>query len=168
MGDGDTGGSQPDRLAHLLGGLLIELGEKVRRAGIDGVRILTDDELQCEQLRWFREGWEEAEVSRRAAARATAPEEDPAPYGTAPDRYGDESRGRAAAGHPDDDRPLAPGRLLQFPHAPDGRGGHPLPIVGTGQTRGKDLMPHRPRGRPRPRPADPGDDPDPPGSHPHV
>lgn len=67
MADDDGSGAEQDGLAQLLGGLLIELGEKVRRAGLDGIRVLTDEELQHEQLRWFREGWEEhARVSRRA------------------------------------------------------------------------------------------------------
>ncbi|GAA0578266.1 hypothetical protein [Streptomyces crystallinus] len=160
MADGDGSAAEQDALAQLLGGLLIELGEKVRRAGLDGVRVLTDAELQSEQLRWFREGWEEH-------ARV---------LGGPPAGRGEDGRGRPlegegypgggdAAGHPEAGQPPAPGRLLRFPQSPDGRPAHPLPIVGTGETRGRDLMPHRPRGRQRGRGTDEGD---PPGSHPHV
>lgn len=157
MADGDGSGAELDGLAQLLGGLLIELGEKVRRAGLDGVRVLTDDELQHEQLRWFREGWEEhARVGRRAVETEPAPEADD---------YPGRDSGPEAAGHPEAGQPHAPGRLLRFPQAPDGRTAHPLPIVGTGEARGRDLMPHRPRGRARSRAED---DEEPPGSHPHV
>lgn len=164
MADGDTEPVEQDRLARLLGDLLIELGEKVRRAGVDGVRVLTDDELQSEQLRWFQEGWEEqARASRRVREQQERPgrrtDEDVYDQDEHPPRY-------APAGHPDDEQPVTPGRLLQFPQSPDGRGPHPLPIVGTGETRARDLMPHRPRSRSRGR----GDDDEggPPGGHPHV
>ncbi|WP_371653557.1 MULTISPECIES: hypothetical protein [unclassified Streptomyces] len=171
MADDDGSGAEQDGLAQLLGGLLIELGEKVRRAGLDGIRVLTDEELQHEQLRWFREGWEEhARVSRRAAAAEPAGDwggDGTQRTGRPPegDAYPGGDGGRDAAGHPEAGQTPAPGRLLQFPQSPDGRPAHPLPIVGTGEARGKDLMPHRPRGRQRGRAAD---DDEPPGSHPHV
>ncbi|MGP9019961.1 hypothetical protein ACT1U9_16380 [Streptomyces sp. BR1] len=166
MADSDTEPAEQDRLARLLGGLLIELGEKVRRAGVDGVHVLTDDELQSEQLRWFQEGWEEqARASRRVREQPDRPGE----ARTGDDVYDqDEDPPRyAPAGHPDDEQPVTPGRLLQFPQSPDGRAPHPLPIVGTGETRGKDLMPHRPRSRSRGRAGD-DDEGGPPGGHPHV
>ncbi|WHM37923.1 hypothetical protein [Streptomyces sp. BPTC-684] len=165
MADGDGSGAEQDGLAQVLGGLLIELGEKVRQAGLDGVRVLTDDELQREQLRWFREGWEEhARVGRRAVESGPAGD-GPQRAGPEADAYAGRDGGREAAGHPEAGQPPAPGRLLQFPQSPDGRAGHPLPIVGTGEARGRDLMPHRPRGRARGRAAD---DEEPPGSHPQV
>ncbi|MFF3643073.1 hypothetical protein [Streptomyces sp. NPDC002564] len=123
--EGET--NTPDELALLVGGLLIELGSKIRQAGIDGVRILTEEEAQQTQLRWFREGWDE---HARAAEHARAPDSEP----TAP------------AGHTEVDQP--PGRLFQFPAVPPPRGAHPLPIVGTDEVRGtRDLMSHRPRRR---------------------
>ncbi|MEV6547752.1 hypothetical protein AB0M57_03470 [Streptomyces sp. NPDC051597] len=168
MADGDGSGGEQDALAEVLGGLLIELGEKVRRAGLDGVRVLTDQELQHEQLRWFREGWEEhARVGRGAPAEGRAArrgEDGPRPPVEEDACHGGDGE-RDAAGHPEAGQPPPSGRLLRFPQTPDGRLGHPLPIVGTGEARGRDLMPHRPRGRQRGRPADDGD---PPGSHPHV
>ncbi|MFJ1597733.1 hypothetical protein [Streptomyces sp. NPDC088261] len=90
--DGDGGVPVPqDRLAMLLGDLLIELGQKVQQAGVDGVRILTDEEIIRDQVRWYRTGW--AEHAR--AAGQTQP---------------------AAAGHPDmEDFPVPSGRLLRFP-----------------------------------------------------
>ncbi|MFF8959117.1 hypothetical protein [Streptomyces sp. NPDC014894] len=118
------GHAESDRLSHLLA----ELSEKVREAGIEGVRILTEDEVQRDQLLWFRSGWEEH-------ARAMEPElPDP---GTHPeDRPGE---------HPGD----GPGLLLRFPDGGGRRPGHPLPIVGAGDASVRELMPHRPRARTR-------------------
>ncbi|GGS86777.1 hypothetical protein [Streptomyces chromofuscus] len=125
---GETGeGSDEERIAHLLGGLLIELGEKVRRAGPDGVRILTEDEMQQTNLRWYRTGWEEH-------ARAVQTSEEHA----------------AAAGHPADPDPLsAMASLLRFPQPPVPAAADPyahlLPIVGAGDATVRELLPHRPR-----------------------
>ncbi|MEU5297484.1 MULTISPECIES: hypothetical protein [Streptomyces] len=60
---GNPGGGGPDgeaeRVSRLVGELLIGLGEKVRAAGPESVRVLTEEELQRHQLNWFRAGWEE-------------------------------------------------------------------------------------------------------------
>ncbi|MFD0503078.1 hypothetical protein ACFQ0G_09535 [Streptomyces chiangmaiensis] len=75
-GEADEG-----RLSHLLGGLLIELGRKVQRAGIEGVRILSAEEVDAIRLNWFRMGWEERARAddpaavHRAAGTATAREQ---------------------------------------------------------------------------------------------
>ncbi|GAA2395778.1 hypothetical protein GCM10010420_21650 [Streptomyces glaucosporus] len=159
---GKTGGEDEEaaRVSRLVGDLLVGLGEKVRAAGVDGVRILTEEELQRHQLNWFRTGWEEH--ARAAAAERPAP---------------------GAGQHPDsEDFPAPPSRLLRFPDRrppagarrpeaaegpaehgrPDGsRGTYPLPIVGAGEARVRDLMPHRPRSGHRRRresegPAGPG------------
>jgi len=63
-GSGDDGGSggrgaDAERVAKLVGELLDVLAEKVRSAGPDSVRVLTEEELQRHQLSWFRAGWEE-------------------------------------------------------------------------------------------------------------
>ncbi|MEU6826323.1 hypothetical protein ABZ921_37400 [Streptomyces atriruber] len=142
----ESGTRASEELAHLVGGLLIELGSKIQEAGIDGVRILTEEEAQQTQLRWFREGWAEHARATEHARTSDADAEPP-------------------AGHVDVEPPSTPppaagsGRLLRFPSdAP--RGTHPLPIVGTDEARGtRDLMAHRPRRRrdddpKRPRPAE--------------
>lgn len=136
-------GDGPDGVAYTVGGLLIELGEKIRRAGADGVRILTDDELQRDQLAWFRAGWTEH-------ARATSQDQPEHPD-------------RGPGQHPDSEGfPVPPARLLHFPdrqnHPDEPRPRYPedaqehrqpdelrLPIVGAGEARVRDLMPHRPR-----------------------
>ncbi|MDG4857685.1 hypothetical protein P8605_05865 [Streptomyces sp. T-3] len=109
-----------DELAYVMGELLIELGLKIQRAGVDGVRIVTEDEAQETQLRWFREGWDEH-------ARAADPER-PRP-----------------TGHPDVESPA--GRLLQF-RAP-GTHPLPIVGTDNARARDRDrdLMPHRPRRR---------------------
>ncbi|MET8948586.1 hypothetical protein ABZX30_34975 [Streptomyces sp. NPDC004542] len=121
MGDGGrqendrdgTGGGEPpteaERVTRLLGGLLIVLGEKVREAGPEAVRILTDEEVQRANLQWYRTGWEEH-------ARAVRPSGEPGPSGhvqAGPSGSGDPAR---PAQHPADPDPLsAMGRLLDFP-----------------------------------------------------
>ncbi|MET8687696.1 hypothetical protein ABZV77_26135 [Streptomyces sp. NPDC004732] len=129
--DVESGTRASEELAYLVGALLIELGSKIQEAGIDGVRILTEEEAQQSQLRWFREGWAEharaAEHARPSDADAEAP-----------------------AGHVDVEPPsaaAASARLLRFP-SDTPRGTHPLPIVGRDEARGtRDLMAHRPRRR---------------------
>ncbi|WP_055565452.1 MULTISPECIES: hypothetical protein [Streptomyces] len=141
--DVESGTRASEELAHLVGGLLIELGSKIQEAGIDGVRILTEEEAQQTQLRWFREGWAE---HARATEHARTSDADPDP-GPGPG---------TPAGHVDVEPPSA--RLLRFPSdAP--RGTHPLPIVGTDEARGtRDLMAHRPRRRRDDGPKRPGPD----------
>ncbi|MFJ1605582.1 hypothetical protein ACIOHS_19750 [Streptomyces sp. NPDC088253] len=136
-------------MAYTVGGLLIELGEKIRRAGTDGVRILTDEEVQRDQLAWFRAGWTEH-------ARAMSPDR---PDGPEP------SNGPGQ--HPDSEGfPVPPARLLHFPERQPEHHDHQderhsryaegpqehhkteelrLPVVGAGESRIRDLMPHRPR-----------------------
>ncbi|RVU27442.1 hypothetical protein EOT10_09775 [Streptomyces antnestii] len=140
---GDTGdAAEQGDVSHLLGGLLIELGRKVQEAGVEGIRILTADELDEGRLDWFRAGWDEH-------ARATDSPADPR------ERPG-------ATDHPPTEPPIpTPGRLLRFPGREEGAGEvlrpsgtdtHPLPLVGAGEANVRDLMPHRPRparGRPR-------------------
>ncbi|GAA1358084.1 hypothetical protein [Streptomyces beijiangensis] len=120
----NEGGGDPERLAQLVGDLLIELGRKVQEAGPDGVRILTESTLQEQQLSWYRAGWSEH-------ARAADPER------------------RSPMGHPDGEDSLPPpeGRLLRFPPQPqEDIGSHPLPIVGASEAGGEsELMPHRRR-----------------------
>ncbi|MCX4907531.1 hypothetical protein [Streptomyces sp. NBC_00878] len=90
-------GDEAGRVARLAGELLAVLAEKVRAAGPESVRVLTEEELQRHQLNWFRAGWEEH-------ARATGLE-------------GQARPGGGAAGHPDsEDFPVPPSaRLLHFP-----------------------------------------------------
>lgn len=147
--DGPATAPDPDAVAYTVGGLLIELGEKIRRAGTEGVRILTDEEVQRDQLAWFRAGWSEH-------ARATSPDR--------PD--GPEPSGGPGQ-HPDSEGfPVSPARLLRFPepqpadhdHQDERRSRYAegpqehhktdelrLPVVGAGESRIRDLMPHRPR-----------------------
>ncbi|MFG2023600.1 hypothetical protein [Streptomyces sp. NPDC048825] len=110
-------GDEAERVSRLVGELLIGLGEKVRAAGPEGVRVLTEEELQRQQLNWFRDGWHEH-------ARATEPPGADAPSAlTDSDSGADDGRRR----HPDSEHfPLPPTRLLHFPERPpfDGRGGH--------------------------------------------
>ncbi|MFF3750091.1 hypothetical protein ACFYYH_06455 [Streptomyces sp. NPDC002018] len=161
--NGGAGSGQQDRVAMLLGALLIELGQKVQRAGVESVHILTDEDIERDQVLWYRTGWDEH-------ARAADP------------------RRPGAAGHPDtEDFPVPPGRLIRFPDQPSGgippepplppraRGyeygqrpgqehgqaqqGHgqaqgppherPSPFSGggAGDADVRDLMPHRPRPR---------------------
>ncbi|MEU5685148.1 hypothetical protein DEJ48_20310 [Streptomyces venezuelae] len=137
--DAESGTRASEELAYLVGGLLIELGSKIQEAGVDGVRILTEEEAQQSQLRWFQEGW--AEHARASEHARTA---DDGPGAGSPAGH---------AGHADEEprsmgsAPASSGRLLRFPSdAP--RGTHPLPIVGTDEARGtRDLMAHRPRRR---------------------
>ena len=121
--------SDPDRIDQLLGALLIELGEKVRQAGAEGVRILTDEELQRSHLQWYRMGWEEHARAVRpyGPPRSVAPPA-PRPGGAPsagsppasrsgstapPDRSSTEPR---PSEHPADPDPLTEvGRLLSFP-----------------------------------------------------
>ncbi|MDQ0992038.1 hypothetical protein [Streptomyces sp. V3I7] len=128
-GEAGGSGSAEERLTHLLGGLLIELGEKVREAGPEGVRVMTEEEVQEANLRWYRTGWEEHARAVQASQERTA-----------------------AAGHPADPDPLSEaGRLLRFPQPParPATDPHaralPLPIVGAGDATVRELMPHRPR-----------------------
>ncbi|MFF2504161.1 hypothetical protein ACFVTY_12410 [Streptomyces sp. NPDC058067] len=133
---GDTGeAAQQADVSDLLGGLLIELGRKVQEAGVDGVCILTADELDEGRLDWFRAGWDEH-------ARAT-------------DSPADMRERPGAADHPPTEPPIpAPGRLLRFPGReeesgevlrPAGTDSHSLrlPLVGAGDANVQDLMPHR-------------------------
>ncbi|MFI1481984.1 hypothetical protein [Streptomyces sp. NPDC020747] len=128
---GNPGGGPDDeaeRVSRLVGELLIGLGEKVRSAGPDSVRVLTEEELQRHQLNWFRAGWEEH-------ARATGGEGDPGGSargeGPAPwegeARSGSDVSGRPdVSGYPDSEHfPVPPSaRLLRFPERPpDGEGG---------------------------------------------
>lgn len=137
-----------------VGGLLIELGEKIRRAGTEGVRILTDDEVQRDQLAWFRAGWTEH-------ARATSPDRSDG------DRPDGPEPSNGPGQHPDSEGfPVPPARLLRFPErqpedhdhqderrsrSTEGPQEHHkteelrLPVVGAGESRIRDLMPHRPR-----------------------
>ncbi|GAB2957738.1 hypothetical protein GCM10023080_016650 [Streptomyces pseudoechinosporeus] len=103
-------GDEAERVSRLLGELLIGLGEKVRAAGPEGVRVLTEEELQRQQLNWFRAGWHEH-------ARATQPQGPDAHTESAPDPRADAVRRR----HPDSEHfPLPPARLLRFPERPPG------------------------------------------------
>ncbi|MDQ0951375.1 hypothetical protein QFZ24_005298 [Streptomyces phaeochromogenes] len=117
---GNPGGGPDDeaeRVSRLVGELLIGLGEKVRAAGPESVRVLTDEELQRHQLNWFRAGWDEH-------ARATGGEGDPA---GGPAGWDGQARpGSDVSGHPDtEDFPVPPSaRLLRFPERPpDDEGG---------------------------------------------
>ncbi|MEU6990662.1 hypothetical protein ABZ953_08405 [Streptomyces sp. NPDC046465] len=154
--EGETTASE--ELAFLVGGLLIELGSKIQEAGIDGVRILTEEEAQQSQLRWFREGWaEHARATETAGAADHARATDHESAAAAPAGHGDvepppaSSGSSASSGSAASSGSSAPpgssARLFQFPAGPP-RGAHPLPIVGRDDARGtRDLMSHRPRRR---------------------
>ncbi|MFE1308568.1 hypothetical protein [Streptomyces sp. NPDC058755] len=115
--------SDADRIDQLLGALLIELGEKVRQAGIEGVRILTDEELQRSHLQWYRMGWEEHTRAVRPSGAPSSTGSRPAPRTAgAPlaDPASDASRRPPEASRPsehpaDPDSLSAVGRLLTFP-----------------------------------------------------
>ncbi|WTP58549.1 hypothetical protein OHU07_17870 [Streptomyces phaeochromogenes] len=113
MGNPGGGGGPDDeaeRVFRLVGELLIDLGEKVRSAGPESVRVLTEEELQRHQLNWFRAGWDE---HARASGREGGAE-------------GVARPGSDASGHPDtEDFPVRPSaRLLRFPERlPDDEGG---------------------------------------------
>ncbi|MEU8958767.1 hypothetical protein AB0C93_31265 [Streptomyces sp. NPDC048518] len=137
--EGETDATE--ELAFLVGGLLIELGTKIREAGVDGVRILTEEEAQQSQLRWFREGW--AEHARATETAGTAD------HARATDHESAAAVGPAshAEAEPQSASPGSSARLFHFPSGPP-RGAHPLPIVGRDEARGtRDLMAHRPRRR---------------------
>lgn len=134
--DGEAPSTDAERVTRLLGGLLIALGEKVREAGPEGVRILTDDEVQRANLQWYRTGWQEH-------ARAVRPPREPEPPGHAAAdptvRPGPSGPGGPAtpAGHPADPDPLsAMGRLLDFP-------GRTAPAAGHGDERARAEPRHR-------------------------
>ncbi|WP_328495490.1 hypothetical protein OHS59_24155 [Streptomyces sp. NBC_00414] len=104
---GDPGGGRgadaervAEGVAEGVGELLGVLAEKVRVAGPDAVRVLTEEELQQHQLSWFRAGWEEH-------ARASGQE-----HAVGPDRPPEPPSERPS------DRPSA--RLLPFPERPRG------------------------------------------------
>ncbi|NGO44899.1 hypothetical protein [Streptomyces ureilyticus] len=114
VGGGDRG-DEAERVSRLVGELLIGLGEKVRAAGPEGVRVLTDEELQRQQLNWFRAGWHEH-------ARATEPPDSEAHTGAdarpepGPTTRTDDGVRRQ---HPDSEHfPPPPARLLHFPERP--------------------------------------------------
>ncbi|MFI6644300.1 hypothetical protein [Streptomyces sp. NPDC050504] len=112
--------------ALIMSDLLGELAEKVRLAGVEGVRILTDEEFQRLQLDWYSTGWEE---------HARAVEGESVGVGEHPDTEGPQPRA---------------GRVLCFPEQPsDGPPALPLPVVGAGDAGVRELMPHRLRGRSR-------------------
>lgn len=76
---GNPGGGRGDEAEHvsrLVGELLVRLGEMVREAGPEAVRILTEEELQRQQLNWFRAGWAE---HARATTGPEHPDRPPTP-----------------------------------------------------------------------------------------
>ncbi|GAA2636769.1 hypothetical protein [Streptomyces vastus] len=110
-------GDEAERVSRLVGELLIGLGEKVRAAGPEGVRVLTEEELQRQQLNWFRAGWHEH-------ARATEPPGADARTESSPNSRTDDGVRRQ---HPDSEHfPVPPARLLRFPERPpdEGHDGH--------------------------------------------
>jgi hypothetical protein len=114
---GGSRGDEAERVSGLVGELLIGLGEKLRAVGPEGVRVLTEEELQRQQLNWFRAGWHEH-------ARATQPQSSGA-HTEAPPESDPNSRtddgGRRQ--HPDSEHfPLPPARLLRFPERPPDAG----------------------------------------------
>lgn len=56
---GDDPEHPQDEVSLVLGRLLVELGEKIQRSGVDGVRILASAEIEARDLAWFRAGWDE-------------------------------------------------------------------------------------------------------------
>ncbi|SOD84961.1 hypothetical protein [Streptomyces sp. Ag109_G2-15] len=122
--------SDADRIDQLLGALLIELGEKIRQAGAEGVRILTDEELQRSHLQWYRMGWEEHARAVRpygpphSATAPPPPHRGDASLGSPPRSTGSSSSADPSSdasrpsGHPADPDPLTEvGRLLSFPRS---------------------------------------------------
>lgn len=124
---GNPGGGGPgdeaERVSRLVGELLIGLGEKIRAAGPESVRVLTEEELQRHQLNWFRAGWDE---HARATGRE-GQEHGEGRAGPGSDVFGhpDASDVSGAAGHPEtEDFPVPPSaRLLRFPERPPDDGG---------------------------------------------
>ncbi|QIQ04683.1 hypothetical protein [Streptomyces liangshanensis] len=176
--EGDGGVPVPqDRVAMLLGDLLIELGQKVQQAGVDGVRILTDEEVIRDQVRWYRTGWAEharaADPAQPTAAGHPDMEDLPVPSGRLlrfPDQSADDASADVEPMPPAPGTPGAPDTAAR-PHstAPTHPHPHPesrhepearcepevlpasqaqrLPIVGAGEANVRNLMPHRPRHR---------------------
>ncbi|MEV5606806.1 hypothetical protein [Streptomyces sp. NPDC052225] len=66
-----SGAGTGDGVARLTGELLVELGRKIAEFGERAVRIVTVDEMEREQVVWFRLGWEEH--ARHAAGDAPPP-----------------------------------------------------------------------------------------------
>ncbi|MDF9814610.1 hypothetical protein [Streptomyces sp. SPB162] len=56
---GDEPEHPQDEVSLALGRLLVELGEKIQSAGVDGVQILAVAEIEARDLSWFRAGWDE-------------------------------------------------------------------------------------------------------------
>lgn len=117
---GGSRGDEAERVSRLVGELLIGLGEKLRAVGPEGVRVLTEEELQRQQLNWFRAGWHEH-------ARATQPQGPDAHTESAPDSAPGSGADAVRRQHPDSEHfPLPPARLLRFPERPpdDGHEGY--------------------------------------------
>ncbi|MFC8198979.1 hypothetical protein ACFUTV_26825 [Streptomyces sp. NPDC057298] len=117
MGDPGGGrGTEAERVAELVGELFDTLAAKVRVAGPESVRVLTEEELQRHQLSWFRAGWEEharasGQEREECQERPVGPVGPLGPVGP--------------VGPVGQDRP--PARLLPFPerlreHPPDDEG----------------------------------------------
>ncbi|MFD9906362.1 hypothetical protein [Streptomyces sp. NPDC059063] len=56
-GPAGPGGASREHGQRLVVDLLAELSRKVSEAGAEHVRVVTDEEVERERLRWFRAGW---------------------------------------------------------------------------------------------------------------
>ncbi|GGO52906.1 hypothetical protein [Streptomyces lasiicapitis] len=142
---GPVGAAEPGR--RLVAELLAELNRKVAEAGAEHVRVVTDEEIERERARWFREGWRQhagaaGSVRHEAgdpvgggghesARGAGHPDTEglpgppvrvpgvPGAARTPGERTPDErARGERARGVPGAD-PARPARVLRFPYAED-------------------------------------------------
>ncbi|WP_353943382.1 hypothetical protein ABII15_18205 [Streptomyces sp. HUAS MG91] len=76
-----------DGVARLTGELLVELGRKIAEFGERAIRIVTVDEMEREQVVWFRLGWEEhARLSAGDPALPASASPAPAKLLTFPER----------------------------------------------------------------------------------
>ena len=135
QGDADAGpppSEGADEASHIAGELLVELGRKIAEYGEQAVRIVTVDELEREQLAWYRAGWEE----RGRLAPGDQESGEPARLLKFPDREAPSSDD-VPERHDRDEDPSA---------------SHPLPLVGASDANVRELMPHRPKERGRRRP----------------
>ncbi|MVO83865.1 hypothetical protein GPA10_03560 [Streptomyces sp. p1417] len=68
---GNVGGGHPQESGQrLVAELLAELARRVCEVGAEHVRVVTDEELERDRMRWFRAGWQEQAREARGARGA--------------------------------------------------------------------------------------------------
>lgn len=114
---GPDGAAEPGR--RLVAELLAELSRKVADVGAGHVRVVTDEEIERERARWFREGW------RHAGAAGPVRREAGDPVG------GGGHESARGAGHPDTEGLSGPPvRVPGIPGAAGGPGARARGVAG--------------------------------------